>query len=646
MSIQVRKFTPSLLDGDTLERLYVERDRVLETLVERVEHTRAGGGIAHVLVVGPRGAGKTHLISLLRHRLRAHHSLRVSWLIEDPYDILSYRDLLAALVERTSPSIADRGDSIEQLEHALRTTARAHGPIVVLAENFDEILEQLGELDQQKLRGLIESERCLQLIVTTTSISHDLSAQPSPFYGFFNQIRLAPFTTDQAVDYLIRRAEVTGDDTFAGKLQDPNLRAMAQRRVQSIEHLAGGHPRIWALLAEGLTVERLDELVHYLIGNFDDITPYYQSLIKPLAPMQRRIVLTLVREDRAMSAKALAETIGASPATITKTLRDLHDRGWVQPVDSPLLAFVDGRITYYELAEPLLRLALEIKDTSRHEIGLIVDFVKLWFDPTETGAAVHPYAIRAHAERGSEDMSTATRWIHGLPTADTPSLRLLGRLFDATNGLADGDGEAAFALPSAVRRALESQLDLELADQPGDVAAMQLRLSRAAHNNSGFVPTAETAQWLDRTRGLFTSLSSPSEPHLEVLCDWLATNWLFDEAVVALAQLDDADPATLLSRGNLAACYRSVGRVDEAIELDEAVLTDRITILGDTHPNTLTARSNLATTYWSVGRFDEAIELQEAVLTDSITILGETHPNTLTTRNMLDAWRAELDSSD
>jgi hypothetical protein len=39
----------------------------------------------------------------------------------------------------------------------------------------------------------------------------------------------------------------------------------ARNRLPTIAHLAGGQPRVWALLASGLTMERLDDLVSALI---------------------------------------------------------------------------------------------------------------------------------------------------------------------------------------------------------------------------------------------------------------------------------------------------------------------------------------------------------------------------------------------
>ncbi|MFE2716360.1 tetratricopeptide repeat protein, partial [Streptomyces mirabilis] len=72
-----------------------------------------------------------------------------------------------------------------------------------------------------------------------------------------------------------------------------------------------------------------------------------------------------------------------------------------------------------------------------------------------------------------------------------------------------------------------------------------------------------------------------------------------------------------------------------AIPLLEAVLTQRVRVLGDDHPDTLTSRNNLASAYQAAGDLDRAIPLLEAVLTQRVRVLGDDHPHTLTSRNNL-----------
>jgi tetratricopeptide (TPR) repeat protein len=96
--------------------------------------------------------------------------------------------------------------------------------------------------------------------------------------------------------------------------------------------------------------------------------------------------------------------------------------------------------------------------------------------------------------------------------------------------------------------------------------------------------------------------------------------------------LGDRHPHRLTARADLAYSYRSAGRANDAITLEEQVLVDSVEVLGERHPDTLTARANLASSYWSAGRTNDAITLEEQVLVDRVEILGQRHPDTLTTR--------------
>jgi hypothetical protein len=60
-------------------------------------------------------------------------------------------------------------------------------------------------------------------------------------------------------------------------------------------------------------------------------------------------------------------------------------------------------------------------------------------------------------------------------------------------------------------------------------------------------------------------------------------------------------PDTLTSRNDLALGHRAVGRIDQAIALDEATLAARERVLGPDHRDTLTSRNNLAADYWAAG---------------------------------------------
>jgi tetratricopeptide (TPR) repeat protein len=140
---------------------------------------------------------------------------------------------------------------------------------------------------------------------------------------------------------------------------------------------------------------------------------------------------------------------------------------------------------------------------------------------------------------------------------------------------------------------------------------------------------------------------------LALLADLGAAYWRtgrVDEAImveedllsVCVRRLGPGDRNTLTARGNLAMSYRSAGRLDEAVALLEGVLTERRKSAGPGDLSTLTASANLASTYRDLGRVDAAIALEEEALTEFRDLLGPDHPHTITAANNLAAsyWSA------
>ena len=68
-------FTPSRTDPKDLEFILVQRHQLLQDAVERVRESALTKHKHHLLFIGPRGCGKTHLVTLIVSRLLADPEL-------------------------------------------------------------------------------------------------------------------------------------------------------------------------------------------------------------------------------------------------------------------------------------------------------------------------------------------------------------------------------------------------------------------------------------------------------------------------------------------------------------------------------------------------------------------------------------------
>ena len=632
----ISRFTPSLMSRELLERLFVARERTLDAILARVDAAATSTERNHTLLVGPRGAGKTHLVALAYHgvndRRASGTALQVSWLPEDPWTIVSYRHLLAAIAERLEPKLQDEiPRSAPKLEALLAAAAAERGPIVVLVENLDRILHALGNEGQQRLRHFLQVDRSLLLVATSTRLDRTLSDQASPFYGFFTTTRLEPFAVEEAAAMLTAIAKERDDDDLVSYLDTEEGRA----RLRTIAHLAGGQPRMWATLASALTVRGLDELVDLLLTRFDDLTPYYQEQLARLSGQQRLVVAELAEVDRPVNVTELAERLEIDQRSLGKTMSELVDRGWAAPTTSPVTKLLDQRRTYYELAEPLARLSFQIKESRGEPLRLIVEFLKHWFDPTDVAGAeadgmVAEYMLLAAQGHEGDPVVAVTRRLHRLPVTRARAVDLLGEVDDALAALAGDDPEPFLRLPTPVRVALEEQL------AGRDPIAVRIEMHDAAKAEFGHVRHPAMTPWIARTEALVAaSAGDPAARAQLLLCEWLGRAWRFDDATVVLEAASATrtdDPAVLTACASLGLAYWEAGRTSDAIAVDERVLADRERLLGDEHPDTLLARANLAASYHQAGRTDDAIAIQERVLADRERLLGDEHPDTLRVR--------------
>ncbi len=641
-------FTPSNESRETLEALFVgeSRRQLLDDICDRATSAIRTPERNHTLIVGPRGAGKTHLVSLAHHRIGDLISnggrLQLSWPSEEAwFTIDSYAELLTQIVEWLQPSYADltpRRDA-PALEALLSRRADEHGPIVVVLENFDQILSGIGTEGQQTLRSFLANHRALLLICTTTSLTRDLTQQDSPFYAYFTTNSLQPFDTDEAAEMLKAIARLQNNEQTEAYLDTETGRA----RLRAIAHLAGGQPRMWATFGRSLTVSQLDELVDTFLTRFDELTPYYQQQLERLSPQKRRIVSHLSRADHPTSVKELAAALAIDQRSVAAALSQLTDAGWLQPVSSPLLAMLDGRLAFYDLSEPLARVVFQLKEARGAPIATIVDFIKCWFEPhLHSSAAVEGaqsgsrYLEIAKADFATDSTTAVALQLRGLSASrGVAKVALLAKIDSALRALDDGDAEPMFRLPTQVRRAVEELFDT----RQESIIGVAMTVHGLARTEFGDVPHPDMEFWENSASHLAAVSDGDAAVPLANLANWQASRWDFPAAARSIAEnervLGPDHPDTLASRGNLASSYWSAGRTDEAITLEEAVLADRERILGLDHPDTLTVRANLAVSYGTAGRTDEAITLNEAVLADRERILGLDHPDTLTVRGNL-----------
>lgn len=557
---RISRFTPWNTSREQLQAMFVARQALLDDLIDRGIHAASTASRQHTLIVGQRGSGKTHLIALAYYHLKdleADNRFQLVALPEEPWAITTYRDFLAAILEALDPGSGS--GTADELEFQLEKRYADGGVIVVLVENLDQLFDQIEVDGQRKLRHFLQTSQSLLLLATTSSLDRSLTAQASPFYNFFTTIHLEPLTVEQALELVIRLAEDRGADDLVEALDEP----LVTQRFNVVEHLAGGQTRLWVVFGQILTPEGIHQLADTLFDTFDDLTPYYQDRLRTLSPQQRRVVAELAAADHPLHVQDLAGRTGLAPRSVARTMSELRDLGWVRGVATPWNDLLDKRRSYYELSEPLTRLAFQVKQSWGEPIRLIVEFLSYWYDPSDTANwpdPDDPYLLDLMRQFSSNSTVRVVRQLSGLPQTES-DLAMLGQIDDALAVLATGDAEPIMALPTMIRLALEQRWHDNSASISADWQVGWLR--HFIH----FCALLQTLQkpdvdmlWIARAEALVET--APSDAFMEVAetywAFWLARAKRFAEAEAAIDQMDPHSERAILLRRFLANLYHPV----------------------------------------------------------------------------------------
>jgi tetratricopeptide (TPR) repeat protein len=380
-------FTPSLMNAADLESIFVQREAIAADLVDRIRESVLTPTKHHSLIIGARGMGKTHLVSLVYHRIQVMADLQdrilIAWLREEEWGITSFLKLLLRIlraIDPSDPAIQQRIEALyglssaeaEQAAMSLLIEIIGDRTLLLITENLDDLFKGLGEQGQQQLRAFLQNSGCCTILATAPRLFNGVQSRTKPFYGFFRPVRLQELTAAEAVQLLIQIASLREQTELVSFLKTP----MGKARVQAVEHLAGGNPRIYVIFAEFLSRESLEELVQPFMALLDALTPYYQSRMQYLSAQQREIVEFLCDRKFPATVKDIAQRCFITSQTTSSQLKELKEKGYVK-VESI------GRESFYALQEPLMRICLGMKKERDSTLKFMVDFLRAWYSKSE-----------------------------------------------------------------------------------------------------------------------------------------------------------------------------------------------------------------------------------------------------------------------
>ncbi len=390
-----RLYNPAHLTPGELKEAFVAREDTLAEMLRLIREQTPGRPCQHMMLIGPRGMGKTTLGLRFLYAIEDHPELRDHWqpvaFHEESYGIVNLADFwIHALRHLTRTTGEDRwevrADSLEKDVSDMRRLAayaldalmdfndESGKRLILFVENIDAVLGQIhDEREIHMLRAtLIECPEIL-LLGSANAFFEAIGGYGQPLYEFFRILKLTGIGQEDARRIL----KATADRE--GRPEVPEALNREHGRLETIRRLTGGNPRLLVLACRMLIESPLGSAMEDLERLIDEQTPYFKARIEELPVQARKVFHCLAEGWKPLPAKEVAGAARLSSSHASAQLKQLLDRGYVREVRLP-----HAKRTRYEVADRFYNIyyLLRFSRAGREQLERLVGFLHDLFGPS------------------------------------------------------------------------------------------------------------------------------------------------------------------------------------------------------------------------------------------------------------------------
>ena len=388
----ILSFAAKSVNPKLLEKLLVGRSKVVDQLEKRINNIALDGLNHQVLIVGARGTGKTHVLRVLFYRLEPFikkRKIKVAYFAEEEYGISGYLDFMVRILNAFIRWNDNDADYLKEQLTILQDTPSSHQedtikriianyignePLLILAENFNDILSSLKHAGQSKLRNWLQESNRISIIATSQALSDDVGKEDKPFYGFFDEIQLMPLSLEESFLLLKSLAQIDGKEEIIR-----HLNTKGKGQVKAIHSLVKGNHRLLITFYEFLKSDLLSDLSIMFIKTLNDLKPYYETYIRYLPPQQQKILRFIALAKNPQKGTDIARECFIEQKSLSKQISELDRKKLIEIITDP----EDKRNKLYDISEPLLRISIEIGEQKEGISALFIDFLALYYNNEE-----------------------------------------------------------------------------------------------------------------------------------------------------------------------------------------------------------------------------------------------------------------------
>jgi tetratricopeptide (TPR) repeat protein len=670
MSLRVMKYNPGFATDEALKKTFVVRTHFLKWIIEILTGNTSDTN-QHVLVIGPRGSGKTTLVRRVAIEIREDPKLQKQWypivFSEESYAITSvgefWLEALKHLADQTNDErwqktyedlrkeSDDRRLAGRALSQLMDFADEQHKRIVLIIENLNMIFsEQLDKNADWEIRHALQNEKRLMLLGTATPHFDQIKDIQRGWFEFFALYELEPLTTEECRTLW---EALTGE-------------ALSELRIRPLQILTGGNPRLLSILAEFGAKMSLKELLDHLVELIDEYTEYFKSQLELLATVERKVFIAVLEAWEPVTASQVSEMSRISTSQVSALLGRLVNRGAVTIVDT------SNRKKLYQASERLFNIYFLMRNRNHpsNRVKAVVDFMVQFYDSEKLLKIANKIAEEACEENlfRQDNIFAYRRLLSSVnPETRAAIIKATPREFLAMPEMSDFMQDNSFF--KTVDQACSTSLHEEQASGNGGSKGRssileQDLLEKIRRNGENSLATAKSLDTLANlycsqfkyeqseslyTRALMIREKILGQENLDVAASLVNLAGLYrnqekyEQAELALTRLlmihkkilgsEHLDVATSLN--NLSEVYYRQGKCDQAELLLTRSLMIREKILGAEHSDVALSLHNLGVLYYSQEKYEQAEFVWVRSLIISEKVLGVEHPDVIQNLNSL-----------
>ena len=654
---------------ERLRHTSVARQHLLDNAIESLRGSVGRKSKNHLLFIGPRGIGKTHLLSCIEDVVQSDEALGTSVVVvrfpEESNRTLSFADFLIGMcgilkdVLEDEPlwtelfakvqTEEDNARVADTLVPAIREENRRRGrTLLVMLENLGEILgRQIRDKnDVAALRKFLMSDNGCLLLATAPLHFDGITDIAQPFYDFFDIQILENLSFEETVEVIRLNLEWEERKDILDTLED------MRPRLQALYRMTGGNPRLTMMLYELIAHESITSVQEQFHLLLDRISPFYQGRLNDLPPGQRALLECLASmRDQEKTPAAIAARMRMSQQETSSLLKRLSDAHYLRAVGHPR----DRRSRLYAIREGFfdIWLAMNLSRGARKRMPFLLDFFSLFY-PSIAAREEKRRQLRAKLlEEGSVDAGKALDYLSEVgdegerATAKFDMARIFARRGDAEQTVSyvheaaplAGDGVSRSIArivtnaPSApdYLTEIEEMIEAWEMHRSGEFEAFAHRL---AEMGKGLTLQTFSETRLAFLRDTLESMGNSEEritqrlriaAVLEELARWKESEEQQRRALAEATALANAKIVAVVSN-DLAALLLNTNRLGEAEPLMRRALEINESAFGNQHPTVAICLNNLAALLLNTNRLGDAEPLMRRALEINEAAFGNRHP--------------------